>query len=70
MKTATSIPDLIDKLGGTGEAAKALGAKQPSVVSMWIKRQQIPPRHYPRHAEVLRERGITAPESFWFGAAQ
>ena len=65
----TSIEGLVEALGGTGAAAAALDAKHPSVVSMWMARGNIPPKHFPRHAEILKQRGLTAKPSLWFGDA-
>lgn len=61
----TSVKGLIDKLGGTLNAQRKLGAKHPSVVSMWIKRESIASNLYGAHQEILASEGLVASPALW-----
>lgn len=59
-----TIDDLIGALGGTADAADALGATHGQV-RIWKVRGYIPPEHFTRHQVALVDRGIAAPPEIW-----
>lgn len=61
----TELPVLIDKLGGPTAAARKLNARYASVVSMWVKRGNIPPALVDMHQAILLREGITANRALW-----
>lgn len=69
-KAVNSIGELVDTLGGLESAAAVLGVKSAQVVSNWKNRsERIPPEYFMQHQEALKQRGIVAPPSLWFGGA-
>jgi len=65
----TSVDDLIEALGGTGAARKALGGVSPQRLWNWRFRNKLPPDMYLQHKAALAGLGITASDTLWFAKA-
>ncbi len=52
------ISDIIERLGGLTELAKALGHKNPTTVQGWKVRDTIPIRHIPAVIEAGKAKGV------------
>lgn len=63
-KTLQTTEDVIEALGGLGEAATLTGRKR-SAAWMWLRAKTFPANTYVVMTEALKQRGKTAPASLW-----
>ena len=59
-----SVGELVERLGGYSEAAKALDC-DIRVLRMWNTRKGIPARYFFKHTPILQDAGIRANPSLW-----
>jgi hypothetical protein len=63
-KQIDTVAALVEALGGFERMAELFGGRS-GTVRMWRDRGYIPPRHYLKHASLLKARGISADPAIW-----
>lgn len=69
MVTLTSVPDVINVLGGMPAVADLTGRKS-NVVWNWKDRKAFPANTYAVMKAALHARGVDAPDSLWRNMAE
>lgn len=65
MRTLTTVPQVLDALGGNAAVRRLLELKNPNVVANWRWRERLPPRTYLTLSDALKRKRLKAPPSLW-----